>query len=226
LESGWDQPPKAPSQIITPKTAPAPDFKSPPRSAPPEPATPDTAPPKPPETIQREREMSQPRVVPAQPAPSKVPEPETSPQIPIPELGTDSPGVNGNEAAPPKSLEFPGLPEAPKVDPAPNKQDSIFDALDDPFIEDAARLRQPYQPIRRAKNGPSAKPTRTSYLINPTTRTGDQTRPNVRQNREAVGSGLRTAKFVAPLRPVSHQEPIEAGPMVKKRVLAPYRASR
>ncbi|MCA9139133.1 MAG: hypothetical protein KDB00_20310 [Planctomycetales bacterium] len=96
----------------------------------------------------------------------------------------------------------------PKIEnqPEPNKEGSIFDTLDnldDPFQEDAARLRREYGSIRPTGN-----------------RSATGSAP------QSIGSGLRPAKEIESLRPVSHEESIVLKPIGQRRILAPYRPSR
>ncbi|MEM0926047.1 MAG: hypothetical protein AAGJ83_08420, partial [Planctomycetota bacterium] len=126
------------------------------------------------------------------------------------------------EMSPPRVVpsENPAPDTAPAQPlPAPKKEKgSIFDELNDPFLEDARRLNQPYRPVR-----PSAFRTNQS---------GELPLTQPRLNRidyrqmQPIGSGLRLAPAPATLRPVNHEEPAARKPMGGRRVLTPYRQSR
>ena len=132
-------------------------------------------------------EMSAPRLVPVQPNP-----------------------VAPSEASP---LRLPETTPEPATEP--KEEGSIFDALDDlddPFLEDAARLKRQYgviptSELRTAKQIPAYRPVRPPQ----------QTSPRPLPTQQPIGSGLR---------PVSHEEPVQLRPMGSRRVLAPYRPSR
>lgn len=183
----------SPSLPIVPPLAPAP---SQPKMTKPRIVTPDAAPallePEAREVAPRVPEMTAPRLVPTEMQPRTLPEPKN------------------------------------EVQPEPKKDGSIFDALDnlddldDPFQEDAARLRRQYGSIR-----PTGLRSSTAKI--PAYRTAlppQNDRPAPRLLPQPVGSGLRPAMTIEPLRPVSHEEPIDVNPMGTRRILAPYRASR
>jgi hypothetical protein len=204
--------PSLPAQPQTPKLSPIDE------SAPPKPGPLAPSPPRP--------EMTQPRIVPAEPTPSLRTQPDLLPTTPLPGAENDQPGLFGDDAP---SLQLPAEPHLPESDPAPKKEGSIFDALDslddldDPFQEDAARLSRPYRPTRpagsRSSSGASFKhPSRY--------RSGEGARPLGPSSPQVIGSGLRPARFVETLRPVSHQETVDSQPQRRRIVLPPYRASR
>ena len=176
-------------------------------------------------------EMSQPRLVPTQPAQELPPaaEPSTPPSVPAPsEPSTDS--IDDLFGAPTESPQ-PATPQPPAES---NEKGSIFDALEDledlndPFEEDARRLREPYRGIRPTGLRRSSSGSRVPYRSVYPNRTQPQQRQGAspRSANSTIGSGLRPAQHIEPLRPVNHEQPIGLQPLGATRVLAPYRASR
>ncbi|MEM6469968.1 MAG: hypothetical protein AAF802_10475 [Planctomycetota bacterium] len=130
------------------------------------------------------------------------------------------PRVVPSETSPPADIPTQPLPQ-PK---SKGDEGSIFDELNDPFMEDARRLRQPYQPIR-----PSALRTiesRSNRNVMPQPIRARSTSFDSRPAAGPIGSGLRVAPGAASLRPVSHEEPAKLKPLGGGRVLQPYRKSR
>lgn len=162
--------------------------------------------------------MTPPRIVPAESLPT---EPEMSlDPLEAPAESELSPRVD------PQDRPSPDKPEVP-----PKKEGSIFDALedlDDPFEEDARRLRRQYGSLRSLLQD-SPDPIAPAFhpgKLQPLTPVGNGIAPELNSPGNAIGSGLRPAKTVQPLRPVSHEEPVELKPIGGRRVLAPYRPSR
>ncbi|MDV6030858.1 MAG: hypothetical protein F9B45_12315 [Phycisphaera sp. RhM] len=224
----------APRLPTVPPLAPAPRQAAP-KQATPTPETPKPAAPAPPDPAQSSRRQEPPAVppaaeptgrptltppptIPAEPVPT--PRPAT-PAMPLPEPGSDSPDpLSDPQITPPSLPDMPPTPNPVEPPTQPKKEGSIFDALDDledlddPFQEDAARLRRQYGSIRPMLERASRVIAKTYQPVYPTPKTPTQL---PQKPERAVGSGLR---------PVSHEEPIQLRPMTSRRVLAPYRPSR
>ena len=234
------KPPTATPRLPTvPPLAPAPKQAAPKQAAPKQAApmleTPKAAAPASPDPKQSSRRQDIPTVPPAAKPPAQpkltppptipaesmpTPRPE-SPAMPLPEPGADAPDPFGDpQMTPPGLPDLTPPPSPAEPTPQPKKEGSIFDALDDledlddPFEQDAARLRRQYGSIRPMLERSSRVIAKTYQPVYPTSNTPTQLPPNTER---AVGSGLR---------PVNHEEPIHLRPMTSRRVLAPYRPSR
>jgi hypothetical protein len=151
----------------------------------------------------------------------QLPQPKQTPSLPA--RAAERSGANEQPAN-----EQPAN-EQPQAKPRAKEDGSIFDALEDPFGDDGvdegtpfdettptdARPRRSYQPLFQ-RDGASL-PRRS----NPATQMGAGG-----TGRGAIGSGLRPVDNNVPLRPVSHEAPVELPPMSRTRVLAPYRPAR
>ncbi|WP_182871214.1 hypothetical protein [Stieleria mannarensis] len=217
--------PSGPHGAIVPQPIPAPPTAKPmarppatlpPATTPPLPSAPSLAP-------------APPKAAPVQPPPTTLPPAPTEPLPPRTVPSEASPVESPDRTLPePENAvpdSFPMPPAEPE--PQPKKEGSIFDALDDlddPFKEDAAQLMRQYGSIRPMLERASKAMTPEYLPVYPTPRRSVQIADKPEQ---AVGSGLRRANHaVAPLRPVSHEEPVQLRPMTSRRVLAPYRPSR
>lgn len=138
---------------------------------------------------------------------------ESSPNMTMPRI------VPGE--TPPAGVEDVQTQPLPVPADTPKDDGSIFDELNDPFMEDARRLRKPYQPIR-----PTGLRPMNSGQAPSRSRLPRSTRSVQPASQKVIGSGLRLAPASAPLRPVSHEEPVALQPLGGGRVLAPYRRSR
>lgn len=184
------------AEDATPQRLPAPQ----PHSAPSEAASPKPIQPRP--VRPKAPEMSPPRIVPSQPRqPELLPEPQPSEPQP------SKPRLKPIEPQPELIL--------PEEEP---KKESPFDALEDlndPFSDDAARLRLPYDPARPASSrtsGGRASGGRT-----------DADRPIT---SGPIGSGLRTVNHEEVMRLKPLGAPAGLRPLGGGKTLAPYRVSR
>ena len=226
------QPREVPPQRATPRALPEPRKQQ--RSAgSPQPGKAAPTPSTPPAT-----EMSQPRIVPSQPRSSSQPKSSPRDTQPMPQPKVDP----APEDIPQIELPEMSLPES-KPEPSPPKKESNnpFDTLpeveelNDPFSEDAARLRSPYgMPTTptglRSSAIPQRRGVRPSSYPAPT-QPGLRLMPPAKTSAAPIGSGLRPVSQAGPLRPVNHEEPVVSQPRGLQPLgggapLPPYRPSR
>jgi len=193
---------------------------------------PQTGPAQPPAT-----EMSSPRIVPSQPAVPNEVEPTPAPKPKPKEAADPFPSENIPD------LELPEMP-LPQRDPAapPSKPEAKnpkanpFDTLpdveelNDPFSDDAARLRsRSFQPTTPTGLRSSAMPPRRAVHPMRYGKPGVpalRLQPPAKTSAAPVGSGLRPVTHVGPLRPVNHEEPVGLAPLGGGSTVPPYRPSR
>lgn len=185
-----------------------------------------SVPPLDPQSQEIKPRMTEPRIVNPQ---AELPLPPPAPKQTTPKM--TEPRLVPNDATEVEQPILPmpndAVPSDKNTAPAPKDDGSIFDALDnldnldDPFKEDTSRVKRPYGSIRptglRSTSPlPSYRPAR--HIHGPA--------PAGQAPKQPVGSGLRPALTVEPLRPVSYEQPVPVAPSNSRRVLPPYRRSR